>query len=67
MEIRDNGQGIDEELQRKIASGKASGVGLRGMRERVVAIGGTFAIESSENGTSVVVTLPLHKETAALA
>lgn len=67
MEIRDNGQGIDEGLQRKIASGKASGVGLRGMRERVVAIGGTFAIESSENGTSVVVTLPLHKETAALA
>jgi PAS domain S-box-containing protein len=67
MEIRDNGQGIDEELQRKIASGKASGVGLRGMRERVVAIGGTFAIESSENGTSVVVTLPPHKETAALA
>lgn len=67
MEIRDDGQGIDEELQRKIASGKASGVGLRGMRERVVAIGGTFAIESSENGTSVVVTLPTHKETAARA
>jgi len=59
MEIRDDGQGIDKELQTQIASGKAVGVGLRGMRERVCAIGGTFAIESNENGTSVLVTLPL--------
>ena len=61
MEIRDDGQGIDKELQRQIASGQAVGVGLRGMRERVCAIGGTFAIESNENGTSVLVTLPHRK------
>lgn len=58
MEIRDTGQGIDKELQTKIASGETTGVGLRGMRERVVALGGSFAIESNENGTSVLVTLP---------
>jgi PAS domain S-box-containing protein len=67
MEIRDDGQGIDKELQRQIASGKTVGVGLRGMRERVCAVGGTFAIESNENGTSVLVTLPHRKETAATA
>ena len=54
MEIRDDGQGIDTELQRQIASGKTVGVGLRGMRERVCAIGGTFSIKSNENGTSVL-------------
>jgi PAS domain S-box-containing protein len=64
MEIRDNGQGIDEETQMKIASDKTSGVGLRGMRERVRALGGTFAIESLRNGTSVLVTLPVCKDNA---
>ncbi|MGA7917852.1 MAG: PAS domain S-box protein, partial [Candidatus Acidiferrales bacterium] len=67
MEIRDNGRGIDQALQKQIAAGQAAGVGLRGMRERVCAIRGTFAIESSESGTSVLVTLPLGKETAATA
>jgi signal transduction histidine kinase len=67
MEIRDNGQGIDKELQSQLAVGKAGGVGLRGMRERVCAIGGTFAIESNENGTAVLVTLPLRKESTATA
>ncbi len=67
MEIRDDGQGIDQELQRQIAAGKAVGVGLRGMRERVCAIRGTFEVESNGNGTSVRVTLPLRNEAAATA
>jgi PAS domain S-box-containing protein len=65
MEIRDNGQGINPEIQAKIASGETSGVGLRGMRERVVAIGGAFTIESNGNGTSVLVSLPLEKTIGA--
>jgi two-component system NarL family sensor kinase len=65
MEVRDNGRGIDQEIQAKIAAGKTSGVGLRGMRERVAAIGGTFTIESNKKGTSVVVTLPLEKAAQA--
>jgi PAS domain S-box-containing protein len=67
LEIRDNGQGIDEDLQAKIASGNTPGIGLRGMRERVLAIGGTFTIESNEKGTAVLVTLPFHKRNAARA
>jgi two-component system NarL family sensor kinase len=61
MEVRDNGQGISQEVQATIASGKASGVGLRGMRERVAAIGGTFTIKSDGKGTSVLVSLPVEK------
>ncbi|MGC2331082.1 MAG: PAS domain S-box protein [Candidatus Acidiferrales bacterium] len=62
MEIRDNGQGINPEIQAKIASGKSSGVGLRGMRERVVAIGGAFTVESNGNGTSVFASLPFQAQ-----
>ena len=67
MEIRDDGQGIDADLQARIASGNTPGVGLRGMRERVLAIGGTFTIESNGKGTAILVTLPLHKGNAAPA
>jgi PAS domain S-box-containing protein len=65
MEIRDNGQGIDETLQAQIASGTSPGVGLRGMRERVSALGGTLTIGSNGDGTAVTVTLPLHKQCSA--
>lgn len=58
--VQDDGIGIDEgEGQRSLGAGDA-GQGLRGMRERVVTLGGTFAIGSRrEGGTRVVATLPL--------
>jgi len=65
MQIKDNGEGIDPEIQTRIASGKTSGVGLRGMRERLAAIGGALRIESNVNGTSVFVSLPLEKAAEA--
>ena len=65
MQIKDNGEGIDPEIQTRIASGKTSGVGLRGMRERLAAIGGALRIESNGNGTSVFVSLPLEKAAEA--
>ncbi|MFZ1203747.1 MAG: ATP-binding protein, partial [Candidatus Acidiferrales bacterium] len=65
MEIHDNGQGIPPEVQATIASGKTSGVGLRGMRERVASIGGAFTIESNANGTSVLVSLPFGRTVEA--
>src|SRR5437868_2155796 len=40
LEVKDAGKGISSDLQTKIASGKGSGVGLRGMRERVQQLGG---------------------------
>jgi signal transduction histidine kinase len=62
MEVKDQGRGINQEIQSKIASSSSAGVGLRGMLERVRQIGGTLEIHSNGNGTSVLVTLPLTEE-----
>jgi len=55
LEIRDSGHGMPK-------SGKerpASGVGLRGMQERLRQLGGTLELDSSETGTTVVGTVPV--------
>ena len=62
MEVSDEGRGIDQEIQSKVASGKSAGVGLRGMRERVKQFDGTLEIHSNGKGTSILVTLPLTEE-----
>lgn len=43
LDVRDNGRGFD-------LNGQASGRGLPGMRERLVGLGGTLEIETSEGG-----------------
>jgi two-component system sensor histidine kinase DegS len=59
MTIDDDGHGIDREISRLDAS-SARGLGVIGMRERVQALGGTFALESRrEGGTRVAVHLPV--------
>lgn len=58
VEIRDEGKGIPKDKQLVLTSSR-SGVGLRGMVERLRHLGGTLEINSSENGTTVVVTLPI--------
>jgi signal transduction histidine kinase len=67
LEIRDEGKGINEEIQSKLNSGASVGVGFRGMQERVRLIGGKLTIHPnpSGNGTSVLVTLPLNEEALA--
>lgn len=62
MEIRDEGKGIKQEIQAKFAVGGSAGVGLRGMQERVRLLGGELTVQSTGNGTSVLVTLPLTQE-----
>jgi signal transduction histidine kinase len=57
--IADAGRGISKQKIREIEAGRASGVGLRGMRERVRQLGGSFRIRSSHKGTVVVIRLPL--------
>ena len=58
MTIDDDGHGVDHEISRLDAS-SARGLGVIGMRERVQALGGTFALESRrEGGTRVAVHLP---------
>ena len=51
LTISDDGQGLDPCVDEH-------GIGLRGMRERIERLGGTFRIESS-NGTTVTATVPL--------
>ena len=57
LTIRDNGQGISEqEIDR------SSSLGLVGMRERALIIGGTVAIQGKKGkGTSVILRLPAAK------
>jgi signal transduction histidine kinase len=59
LQVSDQGRGIKREIQDKFLAGKSSGVGLRGMRERIRQLGGGMQIQSSGNGTSVIVFLPL--------
>lgn len=61
VEIEDAGKGIPLEKQ----SGSAhSGVGLRGMRERVRLLNGTLQIQSSDHGTRVTAVLPVGHATS---
>jgi len=55
--IADDGQGFDNNGQSTGGGGRS--IGLRGMQERVTAVGGTFAVESAPNeGTTVTVGVP---------
>jgi two-component system NarL family sensor kinase len=58
LEISDAGKGISPERQREMNTAR-SGVGVRGMEERVRQFKGTLEISSSNQGTKVVVRLPL--------
>jgi len=60
LEIKDQGKGISAERLADIQSG-ASGVGTRGMRERVRQFEGRIKFESNGAGTKVVVTFPIPK------
>jgi two-component system sensor histidine kinase UhpB len=51
LRIEDDGRGIDPAAP--------VGHGLRGMRERVQALGGTFTIENTSAGTCVGIAIPL--------
>ena len=59
LKIWDHGQGISAAILKVIStSGLHAGVGLTGMRERVIDLGGSFAIDSSLQGTTIDVKLP---------
>jgi signal transduction histidine kinase len=68
IEVRDNGKGIPEARLRRIDSSAAqAGVGITGMRERVVKLGGHFQIHALNPGTAVCAALPLHSEASSEA
>jgi signal transduction histidine kinase len=66
LEIKDNGNGIPEDLLRHFQStGAGVGVGIAGIRERVRELGGRLTLESSSGGTLVRVTVPFNPTDAA--
>jgi PAS domain S-box-containing protein len=56
--IADQGKGMSPERLAEIQS-RGSGVGIRGMRERVRQFRGDMKIESSGSGTNIVMSLPI--------
>jgi two-component system, NarL family, sensor histidine kinase FusK len=59
--IEDAGKGIAARSQPSVPSVSETGVGLRGMQERVAQLGGTLQIESSETGTRVIARFSMSK------
>lgn len=59
--VQDHGKGMSPARLAEIQSG-ASGVGLRGIRERLRQFGGSLGVESGPSGTKVLVTIPLAKD-----
>jgi signal transduction histidine kinase len=55
--VKDNGKGI-----RRVQGGSQESLGISGMRERTLALGGTFTVEGSRGkGTMVRATFPLSR------
>jgi len=67
VEIEDAGKGIPLEKLLALQSSAQTGVGFRGMRERLRRLGGTLQIHSSGHGTRVTAILPVAVATAAPA
>jgi PAS domain S-box-containing protein len=62
--VRDYGKGIPKEKQRELTESGRSGVGFRGMQERLRQLGGTLEIQSDGDGTVVTATLEAAPENA---
>jgi signal transduction histidine kinase len=67
VEVQDGGKGIPLEKQLELSSSGRTGVGFRGMRERLRQLGGTLEIRSDNSGTAVTATLPLAESPSAMS
>jgi signal transduction histidine kinase len=56
VEVRDNGKGISPERLSEIQT-RGTGVGIRGMRERLLRFNGELSIQSDASGTRVCASL----------
>ena len=67
VEVSDRGKGIAPEKRHEMEASGTLGVGLRGMRERILQLGGSIEIDSNGPGTVVRVQVPVahDAETAA--
>ncbi len=55
LSVEDNGRGFDSNA---VADNPRRGIGLHNMRERLVAIGGSFVVSSRRQGTLLVAMVP---------
>jgi PAS domain S-box-containing protein len=58
VEVQDHGKGIQPERLERIQS-RGSGVGIRGMRERLRQFHGELRIETNDAGTCVIAKIPI--------
>jgi PAS domain S-box-containing protein len=62
LSIRDYGKGIPPEtLERFRETSAGVGVGLGGMRQRILELGGHLTVDSDQQGTCITATMPLTK------
>jgi signal transduction histidine kinase len=59
VEVQDKGKGIPPDKRLALQTSSRTGVGFRGMRERLRQLGGTLDIHSDGAGTEVIATLPM--------
>jgi signal transduction histidine kinase len=60
LDVSDRGRGMDKStIEGGNGPGNRLGVGILGMRERMIQLGGKLEIESSSSGTTVRVSIPL--------
>jgi signal transduction histidine kinase len=64
VEVQDYGKGIPRHKQLELTTSGRTGVGFRGMRERLRQLGGTLEIRSDRGGTTVSAALPLADPTS---
>ena len=63
MIVQDDGRGFDVDATLR-TPGTTKGLGLHGMQERAILLNGSLTIQSSVGGgTTIVVRIPLPKET----
>jgi signal transduction histidine kinase len=61
--VRDAGRGIPDRVMEEFRRSGNAGVGLAGMRARLVDLGGELRVQSDEKGTVLQATIPLHEGT----
>ena len=60
LSVQDRGKGIPPDILKRFReNGTSVGVGLAGMRERIMELSGTLEIQSSASGTTVKVAIPI--------
>jgi signal transduction histidine kinase len=60
LAVKDAGRGIPVHVLEQFRESGTAGIGLAGMRERVIDLGGELRVQSDHQGTVLQATIPLH-------